>query len=124
MPRGTKPSEPSLPSKTLIVDNGAYTIKAGFVTDQPQSSDCHLIPNCLARDNDKRVWVGAQLDNCQDFASMAFRRPVEKGYLVRWEVEKAIWDNAFIETGAKVHVSSVLLLVDWESRGLICRLTV
>ena len=111
MPRTTKPVGPALPSKTLVVDNGAYTIKAGFGSDNPQSSDSHLIPNCLARDNDKRIWIGAQLDNCRDFASMAFRRPVEKGYIVRWEAEKAIWDDAFIEKGAKVYVSNGLLQV-------------
>ena len=104
MPRATKSVQPTLAPQTLVVDNGAYSIKAGFATDRPQASDCRLIPNCLARDNDKRVWVGAQLDSCRDFASMAFRRPVEKGYLVRWEVEKAIWDNAFLEKGAKLQV--------------------
>lgn len=104
MPRVAKSVKPALPPKTLVVDNGAYTIKTGFATESPSAADCHLIPNCLARDNNKRIWIGAQLENCRDFASMAFRRPVEKGYLVRWEAEKPIWDNAFIEKGAKLKV--------------------
>ena len=106
MPRAAKSLTSKLPAQTLVVDNGAHTIKAGFVTEPPETSNCRLIPNCVARDNDKRVWVGAQLDNCRDFASMAFRRPVEKGFLIRWEIEKAIWDNAFLEKGAELQVGA------------------
>ncbi|KAG8529957.1 uncharacterized protein KY384_005438 [Bacidia gigantensis] len=102
MPRATKQQERPLPSKSLVVDNGGYTIKAGFVADNPTEDDCHVIPNCIARDRGKRLWVGSQLEKCNDFGEIAFRRPVEKGYLVNWEAEKAIWDQTFIEKSGRL----------------------
>lgn len=104
MPRPNKPQGRVLPEQTLIVDNGAHTMKAGFVASSPVSEDCQVIPNCIARERGKRVWVGAQLEKCKDFGEIAFRRPVEKGYVVNWEAEKAIWDTTFIDQNAKLKV--------------------
>ncbi|KAI4121874.1 MAG: hypothetical protein LQ338_006117 [Usnochroma carphineum] len=103
MPRRSTIHEQPLPPKTLVVDNGAYTIKAGFAAPVPDASDCHVIPNCIARERDKKVWVGAELESCRDFGEMAFRRPVEKGYLVNWEVEKTIWDSIFLDGRSKLY---------------------
>ncbi|KAA8909078.1 actin family [Sphaerosporella brunnea] len=95
-----------MPPRTLIVDNGAYTIKTGFLKVIPSYSDCHLIPNCIARSRDRRSLVGTQLETCRDFGGMAFRRPVEKGYLVNWEAEKEIWDRTFLEPESPVYVDA------------------
>ncbi|KAI9797292.1 MAG: Actin- protein 6, partial [Piccolia ochrophora] len=101
MPRQPKPPPRIVPDTTLVVDNGAHTIKAGFATDAADPDvDCRQIPNCLARSRDKRVWIGAQLEHCKDFGEMSFRRPVEKGYLVNWEAEKEIWDESFFSQKA------------------------
>ncbi len=65
------------PGQAFVVDNGAYTIKAGWVSDAPNAAaDCRLIPNCMARGRDKKLWTGSQLDRCTDFGDMVFRRPV------------------------------------------------
>ena len=103
-PRQAKSHDRSLPEKTLVIDNGAYTIKAGFASPEPNLEDCEVIPNCIAKDRDRRVWIGAQLDGCRDFGELAFRRPVEKGFLVNWDAEKAIWDNAFFGKHPKLRV--------------------
>ncbi|KAI9741714.1 MAG: Actin- protein 6 [Cirrosporium novae-zelandiae] len=96
--------EPALSSTTLVIDNGAYTMKAGFANPEPDTEkDCHIIPNCLARGKNRHVWIGAQLEKCNDFSEMVFRRPVEKGFMVNWEAEKVIWDNSFFEKNAKLH---------------------
>lgn len=88
----------ALADKTLILDNGAHSIKAGFShlsDDEPNPADCHVIPNCVARSaRDKRTYIGPELDECADFGELAFRRPVEKGYIVNWESEKAIWERS------------------------------
>ena len=106
MPRPRKVTEQVLPDRTLVVDNGAYTMKAGFATATPDlGTDCHIIPNCIAKGRDKRVWIGTQLDICRDFGEMAFRRPVEKGYLVNWESEKEIWHQSFIDEEAPLKAS-------------------
>lgn len=105
MPRHAKPTAPPPPPNTLIVDNGAHTIKAGFAPSEPDvDAQCQIIPNCIARGRDRRVWIGAQLEKCKDFGEMAFRRPVEKGYLVNWEAEKEIWESAFFDKDAKLKV--------------------
>ncbi|KAL1875732.1 hypothetical protein VTK73DRAFT_9853 [Phialemonium thermophilum] len=107
--RKSRSSGPEPPSKTLILDNGAYTIKAGFVRTAPTDDALitdkdellpRIIPNCLARDRHRRVYVGSELEQCRDFGEMAFRRPVEKGFVVNWEAEKAIWDHEFFDPGA------------------------
>lgn len=95
-----------LASKTLIVDSGAWTIKAGFSTQEPNvEADCREIQNCIARSaRDKRTYIGSELDTCRDFGELAFRRPVEKGYVVNWEGEKAIWEHSFMEKSSALHV--------------------
>jgi len=67
-----------MPQRTLVIDNGSYTIKAGFARANSSYDDCHIIPNCIARSRDRRVLVGTQLESCRDYGGMAFRRPVEK----------------------------------------------
>ena len=99
-----KPQERALPDRTIVIDNGGFTIKAGFASDSPDSSECHIIPNCIARDRAKRIWIGSQLERCSDFGEIAFRRPVEKGNLVNWEAERAILDQVFFDRGSKLQV--------------------
>ncbi|KAG9229988.1 actin family [Amylocarpus encephaloides] len=106
---------PRPPDRTLIIDNGAHTIKAGFASSSVASqapdeegSDAppptpSVIPNCIARDRDKRVYIGSQLSKCTDFNEILFRRPVDRGYLVNWEAEKEIWEHEFFDNKAPLH---------------------
>jgi len=104
-----------------VVVPGANTIKAGFSSTEAspsQSSDagnCHIIPNCIARSRDKRTYIGSALSKCNDFGEMAFKRPVEKGYVVNWEAEKAIWEQEFFNQKAALYVrlSSISLLKEF-----------
>lgn len=110
-PRRGIHDEASSPSRTLIIDNGGHTIKAGFssplVTEPPPMDELHseaptpptpsIIPNCLARDRDKKIYIGSQLSRCTDFNEIVFRRPVERGYLVSWEAQKEIWEHEFFD---------------------------
>ena len=103
--RGHKVARQGPAGRTLVIDNGADTMKAGFASSSPDvDTDCHIVPNCIAKAPKGRTYVGAQLDDCIDFAEMAFRRPVQKGHLVNWEAEKEIWDRTFFDDGAKLHV--------------------
>lgn len=110
MPRVSKVHEQVLPQNTLVLDNGGFSIKAGFATAQPSLDECHIIPNCLVRDRARRIWVGSSLEKIVDFGELAFRRPVEKGFIVNWEAEKAIWDSIFIDS-VKCHPPETNLLV-------------
>lgn len=99
-PKGSRKQAPAAPSKTLVLDNGAYSIKAGLVASDAADisyDDCRVIPNCVARSTrDKCTYVGSDLDGCKDFGELAFRRPVEKGFIVNWEAEKAIWEHEIL----------------------------
>jgi actin-related protein 6 len=104
-PKGSKKASTALPSKTLVLDNGAYTLKAGLVPTtavDPSYSDCSVLPNCIARSHrDRRTYTSSELLDCKDFGELAFRRPVEKGFIVNWEAEKAIWEHEFMDDTAK-----------------------
>ncbi|RHZ87784.1 hypothetical protein Glove_30g18 [Diversispora epigaea] len=77
----------------LVLDNGAYTIKAEYGTAQQP----RVIHNCkIARGKgDKKTFIGDQLNSCTDFSGLYYRLPFEKGYLTNWEVEKGVWDRIF-----------------------------
>ncbi|KAI1759807.1 Actin/actin-like protein [Hypoxylon sp. FL1150] len=98
-PRKSKVHQPLPPSRTLVLDNGACSIKAGYVAgdvvDEPR-----VIPNCIARDRNKKVYIASELEKCTDCSEVAFRRPVEKGYTVNWEAEKEIWEHEFFDDKA------------------------
>jgi actin-related protein 6 len=93
-----------LPEKTFIIDNGAYTMKAGYAPDSlPEDetmalSTCSVVPNALAKTRENRVYVGSQLNtHVTDWNELMFRRPVEKGYIVNWEAQKEIWEHTFFD---------------------------
>lgn len=75
--------------KVFVLDNGADSIKAGF------EGECKIFPNFVSRAKDKRVYISDAIETCHDFAGMTFRRPFERGYLVNWESEAAIWGRLF-----------------------------
>lgn len=104
--RRSKPSLPPPPAQTLVLDNGAYTIKAGVIPTAPPAADTPLptpkiIPNCITRDRHKKVYVGSEMLSARDYSEMAFRRPMEKGFIVNWESQKEIWDREIMAGGAK-----------------------
>jgi actin-related protein 6 len=108
-PKGSKKASAAPISKTLVLDNGAYSIKAGLVSNSsnPTYDDCHTIPNCIARSTrDKCTYTASELDSCKDFGELAFRRPVEKGFIVNWEAEKAIWEHEFMGEKAGLRVGT------------------
>ncbi|OIW24727.1 Actin/actin-like protein [Coniochaeta ligniaria NRRL 30616] len=100
--RKSRSAGPAPPSRTLILDNGADTIKAGFVTAD-RTDEPRVIPNCIARDRHRKTYVASELEKCKDFGEIAIRRPVEKGFVVNWEAEKAIWDREFFDEKAPLH---------------------
>ncbi|KAL2265962.1 hypothetical protein VTJ83DRAFT_5314 [Remersonia thermophila] len=117
--RKLRASGPPPPSTTLVLDNGADTIKAGFVTADKTDTP-RIIPNCLARDRHKKIYVASELDKCRDFGEIAFRRPVEKGYIVNWEAQKEIWDREFLDHKApqRCDPSETRLVLAEQPNGL------
>lgn len=75
----------------LVLDNGAYTAKAGLSVDV----DPQVIPNCLmkAKSERRKTFIGKQVEDCRDLSGLFYIYPHQKGYLVNWDVEKKIWDH-------------------------------
>ncbi|KIW11234.1 hypothetical protein PV08_10534 [Exophiala spinifera] len=107
MPRQSKASTrhvPGLPSTAFVLDNGGYTIKAGFApTDAAAADDgaalarCHTIPNAIVRSRERKTYVGSESAQITQWSEALFRRPVENGQVVSWEAEKEIWDRSFFD---------------------------
>lgn len=97
IPKPKPKAAPRLGSRTLVLDPGAYTLKAGFASDSPNAeTDCHAIPNCLAKSaRDDKTYIGSQLHSCVDYGEMQFKRPVQKGYIVNWPTQTAVFDHEF-----------------------------
>lgn len=94
--RKSKPAPPPKPTNTLVLDNGADTLKAGLVRAS-HIDDPLVVPNSIARTRLKKTFVAAEIDQCRDFSEIQFRRPVERGYVVNWEAQKEIWDRQFFD---------------------------
>lgn len=94
-----------LAASTFILDNGAYTMKAGFGVSNPSYDDCSVIPNCIANSSrDRCSYIGSQLEKCVDYGELGIKRPLQKGYVVNWESERMIWNNEFFDDDAKLKV--------------------
>lgn len=98
--RRSKPAPPPRPQNTLVLDNGASTLKAGIVPGPAASGEPRVVPNCIARDRYRRVYVADELDGCRDFSEVQFRRPVDRGFIVNWEAQREIWHRQFLDDGA------------------------
>jgi actin-related protein 6 len=118
--RKAKPRPPVRPSTTLVLDNGGYTLKAGFVHGTQADEHPRVIPNCIARDRDRKIYVGSDLDACRDFGEIQFRRPCEKGFIVNWEAQKEVWDREFFDDKApsKCDAAETRLLLTEPPNGL------
>ncbi|KAJ7582804.1 actin-related protein Arp6 [Mycena floridula] len=96
---------------TIILDNGAATIKAG-VLNEGEDVLPRLIPNAIVRSKgDKKTYFGHEIERCKDYASLNYRLPLEKGYIVDWDAQKAVWDGIFSEEVFGIDTTEATLLL-------------
>ncbi|KAI0688710.1 actin-like protein Arp6 [Cytidiella melzeri] len=99
----------------VVVDNGAATIKLGVVAGKAQVTAkfvAQIVQNAIVRSKGaKTTYVGHEIDTCRDFSSLHYRLPFEKGYLVDWDAQKAIWDDLFTDKYLGVAPSETSLLL-------------
>ncbi|RIA82976.1 actin family [Glomus cerebriforme] len=95
--------------KVLVLDNGAYSIKAGYA-DETQT---RIIPNCIVTrgKGDKRSYIGDQLSTCTDFTGLYYKLPFEKGFLINWQNEKEVWDRIFSKDVLNCDPKNTTLLI-------------
>ncbi|KAF7791485.1 hypothetical protein EIP86_002501 [Pleurotus ostreatoroseus] len=78
----------------VVVDNGGSTIKLGILGKS--EANARVIQNAIIRSKgDKTTYFGQDFADCKDFSSLNYRLPIEKGYIVDWDAQKAIWDGLF-----------------------------
>jgi len=93
----------------IVLDNGASTIKVG-VTTSPK--DVRIVSNAIVRSKgDKITYFGHEFDACKDFSTLHFRLPFERGYLVDWDAQKAIWDGVFSDQVLNIDTAETSLLI-------------
>lgn len=75
----------------LVIDNGAYNIKAGFSCENV--SKPLKVSNAITRTKDGVIHIGNQFrTHSKDYTGIQIKRPFEQGNLTSWETEKPIWD--------------------------------
>lgn len=74
----------------MIMDTGASHIKAGWSSDPEPKS---IVPNCITKvkSERRRPFISDQLDDCKDYSGMFYILPMQKGYIVTWDLQKQIW---------------------------------
>lgn len=85
-------------SQHLILDNGSYNIKAGFLSQENPL----LVHNALAKARDGVVYIGNDyVPHTNLYSGINFKRPHDLGHLTSWETEKTIWDYTFDKLSPK-----------------------
>ncbi|KAL6303887.1 actin-like protein Arp6 [Sparassis latifolia] len=94
----------------VIVENGAGTIKAGVLGDH--GGQPRIIPNAIiSSKGNKTAYFGHEFEKCQDYSSLHFHLPFEKGFLVDWDAQKAVWDGMFSSDCLEVDTTESSLLI-------------
>ncbi|KAG6900146.1 hypothetical protein C0993_002295 [Termitomyces sp. T159_Od127] len=94
----------------VVLDNGASTIKAGFANRKDQRP--RIIPNAVVRSKgDKMTYFGHEFVKCKDYSSLNYRLPLEKGYVIDWDAQKAIWDGLFSSEVLSIDTTGSRLLI-------------
>lgn len=84
--------------KHLVLDNGSYTIKAGFSSEKEPL----VVQNCLSRAKDGVIYIGNDyLSHTNLYSGINFKRPHDQGHLISWETEKLVWDYTFDKLSPK-----------------------
>lgn len=75
----------------LVIDNGAYNIKAGYnLYSAPLK-----VRNTIARTKDGALYIGNDYYDTNNYSGISFKWPYTQGNLTSWETEKIIWDYTF-----------------------------
>jgi len=79
----------------LVVDNGAATVRIGLASSGSSTSlEPTSLPNCVARaKKDRLLLVGDAIAGYTKTHDLTLHRAHERGYVVNWDVERAIWER-------------------------------
>lgn len=93
-------------SKTLILDNGSFSIKAGYSgTSEPK-----IIPNYIFKSTVDQ-YVANEIEHASDPGGLYRLSPFEKGYPVHMNTESTIWQHIFSQKEMNVNCSDTKLIL-------------
>ncbi|GAA97457.1 uncharacterized protein L969DRAFT_604578 [Mixia osmundae IAM 14324] len=94
---------------TLVVDNGAHSIKTCWASSSDEPS---IVPNGIFQSKaDKRTYVGADISQLKDASGLVYHLPFERGILTDWNIEKTVWDHTFNYQEPKIDPADIRLLL-------------
>jgi actin-related protein len=74
-------------SNYAVLDNGGSHLKYGWAHDSQPSS----MPNCVAKiQKSMQSFVGDEISAIQNTSQLSLNRPMDRGYLVNWNLEKEV----------------------------------
>ncbi|XP_011496887.1 PREDICTED: actin-related protein 6 isoform X2 [Ceratosolen solmsi marchali] len=81
-----------------------------------QKLDYQLIlqlPNSImkAKSERRRPFIGNQIEECRDVSGLYFMLPLQKGYLINWDVQKTVWDYIFSKECCPINLSHTSLII-------------
>ncbi|KRZ49616.1 Actin-related protein 6 [Trichinella nativa] len=93
----------------FIMDNGGYSVKAEL-----SLSKCPKVtPNAVMKSKRerRRVFVGDEVEECGDCSSLFYSLPIQKGYLLNWEVQRKVWDHLLGPTRHNIDCKNTCLVI-------------
>ena len=64
------------------------------VARPPPPPLCSMFPNAVGKLSGKKL-LGQEIWDAQDVSSLQLKRPVDRGYVVNWDLQKEIWGHGF-----------------------------
>ncbi|KAL6778581.1 hypothetical protein ACKKBF_B15355 [Auxenochlorella protothecoides x Auxenochlorella symbiontica] len=96
------------PHQTVVMDNGGCTIKVGLAGDL---SSLRMIPNCTAKvKGERQGYIADTVLAFQDVLSLVVRRPIDRGYVVSWDLQRDIWTRV-LKHVVGVNASTIRLVL-------------
>lgn len=95
----------------LVIDCGANSVKLGFAAPG-LINPSRIIPNYVAKGKSSK-FVGEEIEECKIFSGLKFQRPLDKGYLLNWDLELQILNlsKTYSNFGKHYDPSSIDLLL-------------
>lgn len=95
----------STETRTIVIDNGSSSCKAGFAGEQLPASICKSFVGQDTKTNEIYISNDAQLKA----DTLTIRYPIENGIITNWEDMEKIWNYAFHQLKADPSSHRVLL---------------
>ncbi|KAJ6574470.1 actin-related protein Arp6 [Mycena capillaripes] len=71
-----------------------------------------IIANAVVRSKgDKATYISHELESCKEYSSLSYRLPLEKGYVVDWDAQKAVWDGILSDEVLDVNPTESTILI-------------